>query len=100
MIKKGADYEVRDGNRSCKTFNNKYVMNQNGDVFWVKNCVRRAFPDWETYITDRKRKKLKNSDIIEVTDSEFNSMKVGKPLKSILDLLIMLLIMERFILLY
>ena len=60
-------------------------MNQNGDVYWVQNCKRHAFPDWESYITHRKKKKLKSSDIIELTDSEFNSLKVGKTQKSILD---------------
>ena len=85
MIKKGSDYEQNRQDRNCKKLNNKYIMNQNGNVFWVKKCMRHAFPDWETYLADRKKKRLKSSDIIEVSDVEFNSLKVGKNLPSILD---------------
>ena len=85
MIKKGAPMAEKKKYRNCKKLNNKYIMNQDGNVFWVKDCTRRAFPDWETYLADRKKKRLKNSDIVEVSDNEFNSLKVGKDLPSILD---------------
>ena len=83
MIPEGKSLKRTSNIRSCKSFNNKYVLSAAGDMYFVKNCQRRAFPDWESYMDHSKKRRSKT--VLELTTKEYSSKKEGKPMPSILD---------------
>lgn len=73
--------------RSCHEFNGRYVSHSYGDVWFVERCTRRLIPDWETYLAHRRARgsSKANDEILVVNWAEFNALKEGRPLASIVD---------------
>ena len=71
--------------RKCQSLENKYVISGSSDIFYIESCKRRGFPDWETYIDHRKKKKKKNESVIDLNQTEFESLALGEPYPTILD---------------
>ncbi len=72
--------------RRCQVFNKKYVTFSYADVYYVENCVKRLFPDWESYVEHRKKMKYAPEAPIEaLTWEEFGALKPGDDMPSTLD---------------
>lgn len=86
MLEEGKVYTASDvyPTRSCAQLNHRYVTHGSNEIFYVEDCKRLSFPDWDTYETHRE-KHDKKSPVLELTAKEFNSLKAGKVFPSVLD---------------
>lgn len=73
------------GPRPCSAFLSKYITYSNVDVYFVdQKCVRHLLPDWETYLSHRKKRgQTMFSDLLVVSDEEFERFKIGPDFPSI-----------------
>jgi uncharacterized short protein YbdD (DUF466 family) len=83
----GEPWETKDGHRtrSCTSFNNRYVTFSYTDIYFVEKCVKRLLPDYETFLTHSKTKGLRTPEVIALTYEEFNKLKSGDTIKSVID---------------
>lgn len=71
--------------RSCTEFNNKYVTHTLNEVYFVQNCTKRLFVDWESYLAHRKTRGINDFQIQELSFTEFSMLKTGDPMPSETD---------------
>jgi hypothetical protein len=71
--------------RSCKQLDKHYVTFSSVDVYYVEHCTKRLFPDWTTYIKHRERHSDKNGEILSLSFWEFDRLRSGTPIPSIVD---------------
>ncbi|MGE0174818.1 MAG: hypothetical protein AB7T49_18640 [Oligoflexales bacterium] len=69
---------------SCNRVNNSYVISQTNDIFYVENCKKRAFPDYDTYETHKHDKKS-SQVLVELSPAELKSLTDGTPFPSVLN---------------
>lgn len=86
MLEEGQPYTASDvyPTRTCAQLNNRYVTYGPNEIFFIENCKRNSFPDWDTYETHRE-KHDKKSPVLELTEKEFRGLKFGKQYPSVLD---------------
>lgn len=71
--------------RSCKELNSHYITFSNVDVYYVENCKKRIFPDWETYIKHREKRDNTKAEILSLSWLEFENVKDGDAMTSVID---------------
>lgn len=71
--------------RTCKVLEGRYVITGSSDIYFVENCKRRPFPDWETYREHRSKGSRNKSDVLDLSENEFIAIKQGREFDSILD---------------
>lgn len=71
--------------RTCPELEGNYVTFTNTEVYFVESCKRRPFPDWETYVDHRRKQGKGKTEILGLSWDEFESLKQGKAISSILD---------------
>ncbi len=71
--------------RGCKELENRYVTITYTDIYFVTGCKKRPFPDWETYMDHRKAKKKVKEEVLAVSLKEFDSLKLGPEITSVID---------------
>ncbi len=86
MLDEGKPFTTSDlfPPRTCAQLTNRYVTYGANEIFYVENCKRYSFPDWDTYETHRE-KHDKKSPVLELTEKEFASLKFAKEYPSVLD---------------
>lgn len=88
MLEEGQEWagSVANAKRSCRVLERQYVITGSSEIYFVENCKRRPFPDWETYRDHRaKKSKQKSTAVLDLTQDEFDSLKEGEPFVSVLD---------------
>jgi hypothetical protein len=71
--------------RSCNELERHYVTYSNVDVYFVENCKKRLFPDWETYLAHRKKRGEARAEILNLSWIEFSRLSDGPPILSVLN---------------
>ena len=71
------------GSRSCKELEKKYVTYTFVNVYFVENCRKRLFPDWDTYLNHRSKKGNSIGEIITLSYSEFYGLNDGSVLSQV-----------------
>lgn len=67
----------------CKKLEGKYVSVSFTDIYYVSDCQRRLFPNWETYQEHRQRRTSALDDlIVPVSKAELQSLPTGEPVSS------------------
>ena len=83
----GTYREARKKIRSCRTLEGEYITFSYTDIFWVRNCRKRQFLDWDSF----ERHYLKNHssketpEVLSLTWEEFTAIADGEPMDSIVD---------------
>lgn len=77
--------ETKAQARGCNKLEKQYVTFSNVDVYFVENCKRRIFPDWETYIRHREKRSDKKGEILALSWIEFDQLGAGEPIPSVVD---------------
>ena len=87
MLKKGEPLTEtkQKSHKNCRSLDGEYVTSGEHEIYYVENCQKHPFPDWETYTEHRKKRKKSASPIIELTEKEFSNLKTGRSEKSVLD---------------
>jgi hypothetical protein len=80
----GENFMFPKNKRGCKELENRFVLNGASDIYVVEKCVKRAFPDFETYMSYWEKRGM-NREVIELSDDEFTAIKNGKEVPSVLD---------------
>lgn len=70
---------------NCQLVEGRYVISGNNNVFYVQNCQRRAFPDWETFSAHRMQHKLTKQPMVELSESELQQLQPGPPVPTVFD---------------
>lgn len=86
-LEKGRELSLRHlaNERSCKQLESQYVVTGASDIYFIKDCKKRLFPDWETYLEHKKKRNQNKKEILELSEFEFNRIPTDKPFQSILD---------------
>lgn len=71
--------------RSCKQLEGRYVTFSAVDVYFIEHCKKRLFPDWATYIKHRDRRDDKNGEILSLSLVEFDQLRSGETVPSVVD---------------
>ena len=67
----------------CKKLEGKYVSVSFTNIYYVSNCQRRLFPNWETYQEHRQRRSVTLDDlIVPVYKAELQSLPIGEVMSS------------------
>lgn len=66
----------------CRRLNGNYVLSTGGDMYYVRDCKKYLFPDWESYLDHVKSKP---GDVLELEDFELDAVAMGGTLDSTLD---------------
>lgn len=69
--------------RGCRDLSGKYVIYGGSDIYFVERCQRRLLPDYETY-QEHVKKEGGSRELYELTADEFNGLKPGPPIESIM----------------
>jgi len=69
--------------RGCKELNQTYVTLSNVDLFFVENCQKRRFADWETYYEHRRKRGDPIGRILVLTEPEFYAIAEGAEIESL-----------------
>lgn len=63
----------------CRSLQGKYITHSFVDIYYVDNCSKRLFPNWEAYQEHRRQHGAKRDDAITtVSWQEFTAIKTGK----------------------
>ncbi len=83
----GRDLSLRHltNERGCKQLEGQYVVTGASDIYFIEGCKKRLFPDWETYLEHKKKRKQVKKEILELSEFEFNRIPTSQPFESILD---------------
>jgi hypothetical protein len=79
------DSQEASHKRSCKQLEGRYVTYTFTNIFIVKGCKLRLFPDWETFQAHRKKNNTMKNEIISLTENEFFAMRRSEPIASEID---------------
>ena len=71
--------------RPCSFFSKKYITFSYTDIYFVENCVRKLIPDYETFLTHRKSRGIKSSEVLALTAREFYGIRQGRDISSVID---------------
>ncbi|MDE3269189.1 MAG: hypothetical protein OYH77_02780 [Pseudomonadota bacterium] len=67
----------------CKKLEGKYISVAFSNVYYVKGCQRRVFPNWETYQEHRQRRAVTADTLITpVSSAEMRILPMGEPMPS------------------
>jgi hypothetical protein len=84
-VGKPIDSPAKGASFSCNRVNNNYVISHTSDIFYVENCKKRAFPDYDTYETHKRDSKATQKLLMELTTAELATLPDGKAFPSILN---------------
>ena len=70
--------------RSCGELEGNYTLDKANNIYLVKGCKLRMFPDYETFEEHRQVNRSYGKPLLELSDVEWRRMKSGPVLKSIL----------------
>lgn len=79
------DSEEASHKRSCKEIEGHYVTYTYTNIFIVKNCKLRKFPDWETFQSHRKKNNTMSNPILALKENEFFALRQVRPIASEID---------------
>ncbi len=91
MLKSGSEIVRLPGksvsriNRKCSQLEKQYVTVDLVELYFISGCRARLFPDWETYVEHRKKRKQLDKPLLELGQAEMDGVKKGRPYPSILD---------------
>lgn len=71
--------------RDCHKLEGEYITFTFNEIYYVHECKRRLFPDFETYAEHRKLRKSLRKPLIQLTREEFDGIEVGDLMPTIMD---------------
>lgn len=73
------------GKINCLKYEGRYVLSRGDEVYFIDKCQRHHLPDWDTYVEHSQKRGKRGLEIFELTEAEFNAIKPGKDIVSVLD---------------
>lgn len=70
--------------RSCSVLEGNYTLDKANNIYVIKGCKLRMFPDYETFEEHRQVNRSYGKPLLELSDAEWRRIKLGPTLKSIL----------------
>ena len=68
----------------CRKLEKKYISVSFVDIYFVENCRRRAFPNWEAYQEHRRQRRQGVSEPVEIISTrEIQVLPVGEVMPSV-----------------
>ena len=62
----------------CRSLQGRYITHSYVDIYYVDNCQKRLFPNWEAYQQHVRDRGKQSASITSVNWQEFKTIKTGK----------------------
>ena len=70
---------------ACKKIQNRYVTIDTNEIYFIDNCKKRLFPEWDSYRLHSQKLPLLARQILFVSAQALRNIPTGKMMPSILD---------------
>lgn len=70
---------------NCLRLEGRYILSRGDDIYFIEKCKKRFIPDWDTYADHAQKRGKRGLEIFELAEAEFQAIKAGEPIKSVLD---------------
>lgn len=87
MIPEGPSLDEKNGKPkkpNCAKLEGRYIISKASDIFFVESCKKRPFPDWDTYADHAEKRNKRGVEVLELSESEFEGISLGKDIPSTL----------------
>lgn len=70
---------------NCLRLEGRYILSRGDDIYFIEKCKKRFIPDWDTYAEHAQKRGKRGLEVFELGEAEFNAIKAGEPIQSVLD---------------